>query len=217
MRRIEYKKQIGFTLIELMIVVVIAGILLGIGIPSYNTLRNNNCLVTNANRLVATLQYARSEAAKRNASVSVRARNGSWRFGFEIVTNEVDADGNGTCTGVEDHDNNIINPNQIPAATTPGTCDTPGILKVIELGCFDAINPAQGLQITHTTLNPAPPAQSLTYRSSGRISATALGGIFNICMANFLGTNRARQTRVSSIGRPQTNTTTTFVCPMAGF
>jgi hypothetical protein len=149
--------------------------------------------------LVATLQYARSEAAKRNSAVSVRARLGSWRLGFEIVMNEAPG-----CTGVDDVDGD-------------GACTNNAILKIIELGCGDAINPARGLQITHTAINPAPaPGQNFTYRSSGRITAAAVGGIFNICMANFLGVNRARQIRVSSIGRPQTNTIDTAVCPMAG-
>jgi len=192
MRRIEYKKQIGFTLIELMIVVVIAGILLGIGIPSYNTLRNNNCLVTNTNRLVATLQYARSEAAKRNSAVSVRARLGSWRLGFEIVTDEAPG-----CTGIDDVDGN-------------GACTNDAILKIIELGCGD-IDPTRGLQITHTRLT-ADPAQNFTYRSSGRIGAGALGGVFQTCMANFVGDGRGRETRVSSIGRPQTNTVDIVSC-----
>ena len=212
MRYIRYKKQIGFTLLELMIVMVIAGVLLSIGVPSYQVMRNNNCLVTNTNRLVATLQYARSEAAKRNADVSVRARNGSWRLGFEIITDEIDADGDGACTEDEDHDNSITNSN----GRAPGLCDDDGILKVIELGCVD-IDPTLGLQLTHTSIDPASAQPNFTYRSSGRINAQALNAMFNTCVVNFLGTDRGRQTRISSIGRPQTNSVTIAACPMAGF
>ena len=208
MRYIRYKKQIGFTLLELMIVMVIAGVLLSIGVPAYQVMRNNNCLVTNTNRLVATLQYARSEAAKRNTTVSVRARAGSWRFGFEIITDEIDADGDGQCTGIEDHDNSITRTGGNPPG---GACELGGILKVIELGCWDT-DPTKGLQISHDTVSDVT-GQLFTYSSSGRIGALALGGVFNTCMAGFLGADRGRQTRVSSIGRPQTNSIDITACP----
>ena len=206
----KFMKQAGFTLIELMFVVVIVGLLLVIGVPSYNTLRSNNCLTTNTNRLVASLQYARSEAAKRNSAVSLRpravggARN--WRNGFEIITDEIDADGNGTCTEEEDHDNSITN----STGSAPGTCDTDGILKVIELGCGD-LNPTRGLQISHAQL--ATPGDKFTYRSSGRINNQAFGGVFTTCIANFVGSDRGRETRVSTIGRPQTNSVDITTCP----
>jgi hypothetical protein len=90
-------------------------------------------------------------------------------------------------------------------------------MKIIELGCVDNIDATRGLQITHTILDPATPGEKFTYRSSGRINNTAFGGVFNICMANFLGTGRGRALRVSSIGRPQTDSVNATVCPMAGF
>ena len=168
--------------------------------------------------MVASLQYARSEAAKRNSAVSLRpravggARN--WRNGFEIITDEIDADGNGACTGIEDHDNNITNPT---TGTAPGTCDTDGILKIIELGCGDP-NPARGLQVTNNVVAAAAANPRFSYRSSGRLQQGSVGGTFNICMANYNGAGRGRQVRISAIGRPQTdpvdtNTLGIAVCP----
>ena len=68
----------GFTLIELMITVVIAAILLTVGIPSFRETIRNNRLTAHTNELVASLNLARSEAVKRNATVSVcKSKNGT--------------------------------------------------------------------------------------------------------------------------------------------
>ncbi len=87
----------GFTLVELMITLVLAAILLSIGIPSYQSLIQNNRRVTAVNELVSGLHLARNEAFKRNRTVSVCPSadgmicGGSWAAGWLVFVN-ADAD-----------------------------------------------------------------------------------------------------------------------------
>jgi type IV fimbrial biogenesis protein FimT len=55
----------GFTLIELLVSITVAGILLGIAIPAFNSFVLNDRDTGQANSLVQSLSYARSEAVKR--------------------------------------------------------------------------------------------------------------------------------------------------------
>ncbi len=55
----------GFTLIELMVSITVAGILLGIAIPAFRSFLQNDRDTGQVNSLVASLGYARSEAVKR--------------------------------------------------------------------------------------------------------------------------------------------------------
>ncbi len=73
--QVSFRPQLqrGLTLVELIITLVVAGILLGIGVPSMRTMIQDNRLVAAANGLVLTLNYARSEAIKRFAVVSLCA------------------------------------------------------------------------------------------------------------------------------------------------
>jgi type IV fimbrial biogenesis protein FimT len=64
-------RESGFTLIELAIVVAVAGILLVVGVPALQDMVRNNRLVTETNNLVAHLNLARSEAVKRGFRVAV--------------------------------------------------------------------------------------------------------------------------------------------------
>lgn len=59
----------GYSLIEIMIAVAILGVLMGLGIPAFNTMMKNFQIRSAAESLVAGLQAARNEAVNRNASV----------------------------------------------------------------------------------------------------------------------------------------------------
>ncbi|MCK0506284.1 GspH/FimT family pseudopilin [Aromatoleum anaerobium] len=66
----------GFTLIELMVAIAILGIVLGLGMPAFNSAIQNNRATSATNDLVTALQLARSEAVKRRQDIVVCRRNG---------------------------------------------------------------------------------------------------------------------------------------------
>jgi type IV fimbrial biogenesis protein FimT len=55
----------GFTMIELMVSLTVAGILFGIAVPAFNSFIKNDRDASQANSLVSSFNYARSEAVKR--------------------------------------------------------------------------------------------------------------------------------------------------------
>lgn len=63
--------NLGFTLIELIITLVIVGVLLGIGVPNFRSFIQNSRITSQSNELVGVLATARSEALKRNQAVVV--------------------------------------------------------------------------------------------------------------------------------------------------
>ena len=85
-------KIAGFTLIELMITIALAGILAAIGLPSFTDTISRSRLTTNINELVASMNFARSEAVKQNRSITVRKSGTEWEEGWTIF---VDMNGDG--------------------------------------------------------------------------------------------------------------------------
>jgi len=64
-------KSLGFTLIELMITLVIVIILTSIALPSFRSMIVSNNIITTTNELVATVNYARSEAIRRGKGITI--------------------------------------------------------------------------------------------------------------------------------------------------
>ncbi len=92
------KNQLGFTLLELIVTITIAGILFGIAVPSFNEAIKNNRNTTLANDFVTSLNIARSEAVKRGQRVSICASAdgvtcaaaGTWAQGWIVFNNPND-------------------------------------------------------------------------------------------------------------------------------
>lgn len=86
----------GFTLPELMITIAIAGILLGVAIPSFTSIVASNRLTTHTNQLVTTLNLARSEAVKRGLRITICkstdgatcVTTGDWSQGWIVFTDQ---------------------------------------------------------------------------------------------------------------------------------
>ncbi|GMQ96708.1 MAG: hypothetical protein BMS9Abin15_0384 [Gammaproteobacteria bacterium] len=93
----SYRRNTGFSILELMIVVAIVGIMVVIGVPSMQSFIKNSCLSTGTSNLVVSLSLARSESIKRRATVSLFASNAAgnneWGSGWAVF---LDADNDGT-------------------------------------------------------------------------------------------------------------------------
>ncbi len=64
-------RQHGFTLWELLMTVVVAGILLGLAVPSFTNFQRSNAMAAAVNDLVTGTLLARSEAVKRQVPVTL--------------------------------------------------------------------------------------------------------------------------------------------------
>lgn len=113
----NFKKMSGFTLLEMIAVLGIAGIVMAMAIPSFNDMIRRNRLTTYANEFVTALNIARSESVKRGVNVSVRKNDSTsssscpatyiagctatyWSScGWSVF---VDNNANGTCDTGED-------------------------------------------------------------------------------------------------------------------
>ena len=79
------RTQRGFTLIELMLVVTIAAVMLGIGVPAFREFMATQRVKNTAFDFAAALLLARSEAVKRNTAVTLAQAGGSWADGWTVV------------------------------------------------------------------------------------------------------------------------------------
>lgn len=104
-KRHSHRRKQGFTLVELMVVIMIASILMSLAVPQFNELIQRNRLASHTNRMLGTVYIARSEAIKRGhrvtACVSAAGehcvRGQPWHVGWIVF-----ADRNGNALREDD-------------------------------------------------------------------------------------------------------------------
>jgi type IV fimbrial biogenesis protein FimT len=77
------RRDAGFTLIELVVTITIVGILAAIAAPAFSDFVVQQRIRNAAFELMSDLTFARSEAVKRNAAVTVN-RLGTWAGGWTV-------------------------------------------------------------------------------------------------------------------------------------
>lgn len=112
------RRNSGFTLVELLIAMAVAGVLLSVATPGFQSFMQNARQVTSYNKVASVLRFARSEAIKRSMAVSVcpRASNTTcgtdWTEGMLVYDDGV---ANGT-PGVLDGTDSVVRVAKMNAA-----------------------------------------------------------------------------------------------------
>lgn len=94
-----FRRNTGFTLVELMITVAVLAVMLTIGFPSFQSVLRSNRIATATNEMIASMSLARSEAIKNTHGAGVCASTAgadcdgaSWGDGW-LVWDDTNGDG----------------------------------------------------------------------------------------------------------------------------
>lgn len=175
-------KASGFTLLELMLTISIVAVLVTIGVPGMQQMMRANVRASSSNELISTINQTRSEAVKRNTSVSLcPSTNGtsctggtSWSSGWIAFVDD-DFDG-----AVETSDGN-------------GTWNTgEEILTTVDA-------------ISNTTINGT--FTAITYRPNGRMRTSASAEQAEFVLCDDQGVGDASVVLIWISGRPQASDT----------
>ena len=100
---IGMKKQHGFTLLELIWTMAIAGIVASFAAPMFGDLVKNNRMATQANTVIGSLRYARSEAITRGVMTQLEpvVAGNNWSEGWVV---RIDGDNDGVIDSDDDDD-----------------------------------------------------------------------------------------------------------------
>ncbi len=89
--RLDSRSNRGFTVLELMVTLAVAGVLVTVGVPGFTEIVRNNRVTAQTNELVTAINLARSEAIKRgrNVAVAVTESGNGWAATVTVGGNEL--------------------------------------------------------------------------------------------------------------------------------
>jgi type IV fimbrial biogenesis protein FimT len=183
----------GLTLVELLVVIGLVGILLAVVGPSMRGLISAKRTQGVSDQLVTDVQYARSEAARRNRNVHIGFQSSETSSCYVLFVQPevlpVDEPASGVNGGV-------------------GACDcsrTPGVdVCTAEVG-REEIKTVQVLQSTGVSFSASSAEGPLIAfePSSGRVAASAPGAVPGVFEVSVSGTPRGKlRTSINAAGRP---------------
>lgn len=162
-------RQTGVTLIELMIVIVIAAILLALAVPAFQDAIDRNRLKAVTDTLYGDFQFAKSEAIKRNQRIVVdfttSNAGATWCYGLRLNATSCD------CT--------------ITNAAATNACAIDSVLKVTSSADFSrVIMTAPADPIFDNVRGTVSPSSTITLNSAmnkeTKVAVTTLGRVI-IC------------------------------------
>lgn len=172
----------GFTLVELITTLAVAGILVTLAVPSFTTFVKNNRLITQTNDFVSSLNLARSEAIRRGDRVTLCkssdqascSGSGGWEQGWIIF---VDVNDDGVVTNPA---TNVlrVHDSLSPGATLKGDTDLANYVSYVSSGATQKIG--GGLSASQTGVvvlcddrGFISDARAIQIGSTGRVSSAS--------------------------------------------
>lgn len=168
------RHALGFTAIELLIVITILAVLTAMAVPSFGPMierwRTNQAV----NNITSTIYVARSEAIKRGGRVSVRkmangtdgcsfaSTNQEWSCGWIIF---VDADENGNLDAGEE----ILQSFQMPTSVNVMNNNSAASFRFDRWGRTNNINAASFAIVPRAGGVASPAATAVCFSSGGRV------------------------------------------------
>ena len=125
MRKIKFNS--GFTLLELMIVMVIVAIGIALAVPTYQNVTQRRQTTAQAEEVAAFLAYTQSEAVKKNTPISVELKwtsANNWCIGAAETLTGCDCTGGGTACTIEGVSKTMGSATQVKSSMlSPGASD----------------------------------------------------------------------------------------------